>query len=71
MNGRDKMIAWLLSEGERLERRIDLFESGLAEVRRTANGVSVDVTRETLADLKQRRNGLNKLLTEIGSRPHG
>ena len=69
MNGRDKMLAWLLSEGEQLERRIGLFGAGLAEIRRTADGASVDVTPEALADLKLRRDGLNKLLAEIGSRP--
>ena len=65
MNARERLHGYLLDELESLQRQIDLFSSGRAQFREAVEGKMMDTTEAAVADMRQRRERLLKVLEEF------
>lgn len=65
MDLRERLIAWLRNERERLDAEIALIAAGRAQVSHFRGKRMIDVTGEALKDLRHRRAELELLLREI------
>ncbi len=68
MDYRDRLIRWMREESESLERQIELFSSGDAQLREKRNGKMVDVTAAILVELARRLAELQSFIDEFEGR---